>query len=135
MAPALARSASLRQHLAFEQWRRDKQSVALGGELLSMLYTSYLLVADDVTDEGLEVMVAAEALLRQQAIEVSSGGRASPQQEDDTVLYAILSEHDRLLRVTPRHVFLAAKLRLHTLFDDGQVLSLAAVLAARCDDS
>jgi len=131
LAPALAQCASLRYHLAFEQWKNGRGTMALSGELLTMLYLTYLLVADELTDEGLTSLVTIEGALHRAAVHDFIGAEANPTQEECACAEAALREHDRVLRVTPCYVLLAARVRLQKFHANDHVLSLAAVLEAQ----
>ena len=98
-----------------------------------MLYLTYLLIAEELTGEGLAALAAVEGAMQRAAVHDFKGVVANPTEEECTCVEALLREHDRLLRVTPRYVLLAARVRLQKLHDNDQVLSLSAVLAAQRD--
>lgn len=105
--------------------------MALGGELLTMLYLTYLLIADELPDDGLASLVAVERAMHRVAVHDFSGAEANPTEAERASVAAVLREHDRLLRVTPSYLLLAARLRLQKFHNDDQVLSIAAVLDAK----
>ncbi|WP_267849817.1 hypothetical protein [Robbsia betulipollinis] len=104
-----------------------------GGELMTMLYLTYLFLGDELTREGLAIMVVVEEALQRAVVHDFEGEVARPTLDERACMAATLAEYDRLLRRTPTYLFAAARLHLQKLYTGDRVLTLAAVLATECD--
>ena len=83
-----------------------------GGELMTMLYLTYLLLGDELTREGLATMVVVEEALQRAAVHDFEGEVARPTPDECACMAATLDGYDRLRRLTPTYLFAAARLHL-----------------------
>ena len=123
LPPTLVRDASLKAHIALATMRNGQGNVALLGELMTAVYVTYLLSADDRPDLA-EGFAAGQKALNDSFNAGAVNGEWTLDSDVATSLQAILLEHDAQLSRRSVHVFEAAKVRLTKMLKEGRFPNL-----------
>lgn len=120
MAASLARSISLKNHMALAVFKTGQGNVDLASELLKTLYWTFYLSDSEEVAEREEDFIAAERSLKASLIGAQATDQWEIAESDEHRLEKILQLHDEHLLSTPVHRLEKAKQRLARLIEKNQ---------------
>ena len=118
---AIARSISLKNHMALAALKSAQGNVHLAGELLKTLYWTFYLSDEETLKEQEKNFVAAERGLKACITRAADTQTWAVSNADALYIAALLQLHDDQLRLVPVHRLEKAKHRLEKLLaqDEG----------------
>ena len=117
MAGSLARSISLKNHMALAVFKTGQGNLDLASELLKTLYWAFYLCDSKELTEREEDFIAAELSLKACLIEAQNTDQWKIADADALHMEVILNLHDKQLASTPVHRLEKAKRRLARLME------------------
>ncbi|MFT4438937.1 hypothetical protein [Caballeronia sp. 15715] len=117
MAASLARSISLKNHMALAVFKTGQGNLDLASELLKTLYWAFYLCDSKELTEREEDFIAAELSLKACLIEAQDTDQWKIAEADALHMEVILNLHDKQLASTPVHRLSEAKKRLGRLME------------------
>jgi hypothetical protein len=133
MVPMLARQTLLRYHIAFSQLCKGESTVSFNGELMTMLFMAFLVLKNELSVEGLDAILAAEAALKRIITTVRGDSTGALSFGERAAFEAILAEYDRLLKGTPLHKLVSAKAQLRDGYASGSLVNIAVLQGRECE--
>jgi hypothetical protein len=116
MSPAIARSISLKNHMALAALRNGQGNIDLAGELLKTLYWTFYLSDAVTVHEQKDNLIAAEKALKSSIVSAADTKVWVLIDTDALSISALLRLHDDQLSSLPVHRLEKAKHRLQKLF-------------------
>jgi len=120
-SPTIARSISLKNHLALAALRNGQGNIDLAGELLKTVYWTFYLSDALTVQEQKDNLLAAEKALKSSIVRAADTELWSLSDTDALSIAALLQLHDDQLSSLPVHRLEKAKHRLQKLLaqDEG----------------
>jgi len=114
-SPSIARSISLRNHMALAALKNGQGNLDLAGELLKTLYWMFYLSDDTTVQEQKDNLLAAEQALKSSIVRAAGTDTWALNETDALHIAALLRLHDDQLSSLPVHRLEKAKRRLQKL--------------------
>ena len=127
LAPATARTLSLKGHLALVALRQGHGNADLVSELMSTLYLTFFANEAGTPNAPFDTFLAAELALRACIHQAMTADEWRLEAAQCEVIEAVLRAYDAQLASLPVHKIEAAKVRLGRMLERGSFPDLAAM--------
>jgi len=119
-SPSIARSISLRNHMALAALKNGQGNLDLAGELLKTLYWMFYLSDDTTVQEQKDNLLAAEKALKSSIVRAAETDTWALNETDALHIAELLRLHDNQLSSLPVHRLEKAKRRLQKLLAENE---------------